>query len=129
MNKLQVERFFKDKDQHSPITDQLIIDGYKQKSGGYIRKAKEQNIDNPSQYWHLIQSWCESSQDNAIFNKRIQCGELIFWMAEVSGAVDEKALKELADIIVKCYLSDRRKGNRIIQEICFDKIVSVVENS
>lgn len=98
-----------------------------QKSGGYIKYAKCCGVKNPTQYWHLISSWSERSRENEPFNKRIQCGELIFWMAEVSQAVDTDTLKMLKNTIVCDYLYIRRKGNRRIQEVCFDNIVKVVE--
>lgn len=33
-----------------PLTDDLISHGYRQKSGGYIKYAKECKVDNPTQY-------------------------------------------------------------------------------
>ena len=94
-----------------PLTDDLISHGYRQKSGGYIKYAKECKVDNPTQYWHLIESWSKRRKDDAQFNKRIQCGELIFWMAEVSNAVDY----------------DELEGNKKIKEECFDKIINVIQ--
>ncbi len=61
------------------------------------------------------------------FHKRIQCGELIFWTAEVSQAVNANTLEELKNTIVNDYLYAKIKGNRKIQEVCFDKIVNIVE--
>ena len=84
-------------------------------------------MKNPTQYWHLIYSWSDRSQKDAPFNKRIQCGELIFWMAEVSQAVDTNTLEDLKTTIVNNYLFNRRKGNRKIQEVCFDNIIRLVE--
>lgn len=62
------------------------------------------------------------------------CGELIFWMAEVSEVVPEGELRELLeriiaskDDIVPGY--DRRKWNKEIQRICFDRIVAEVEGN
>lgn len=127
MVKEQVEQFFKNKDFETPITDRLILAGYKQKQGGYIKYAKQCGIKHPSQYWHLIHSWCRRSKEQAKFNKRIQCGELIFWMAEVSNAVEPNILNQLADDIINNYLKNRREGNRYIQSICFDNIVRIVE--
>lgn len=128
MDKQQVQSFFVDKNGPCPITDRLIAAGYRQKSGGYIKYARQCGIARPTQYWHLISSWCARTGDNARFTRRIQCGELIFWMAEVSKAVDYRELNQLADLITSEFLSNRRDGNRKIQEICFEKIVEVVEN-
>lgn len=127
MTKEEIRDFFIDKDLPSPITDRLIAAGYRQKSGGYIAYAASQGIKDPSQYWHLIYEWCALTKENAPFNRSIQCGELIFWMAEVSGAVDAQTLNQLADEIIEYYLQDRRRGNRVIQAVCFDKILQVVK--
>ncbi len=48
-------------------------------------------------------------------------------MAEVSQAVDADTLAELKNTIVNDYLYNRRRGNRKIQEVCFDNIVRIVE--
>lgn len=92
----QVRQFYIDKENvdHS-ITDRLISGGYVQPAGGYILNAKRSGVKEPSQYWHLIYSWSAQSEDEAPFNKSIQCGELIFWMAESSGAVSKEKLNEL----------------------------------
>lgn len=129
MNNKQVFNFFKEKDNTPcPLTKNLIEANFKQQSGGYIQYAKECNIDNPTQYWHLIESWCKRSSENTPFTKSIQCGELIFWMAEVSQAVEYKKLVSLKDLIISEYSNKRTEGNRKIQEVCFDKIVNLVEN-
>lgn len=130
MNNQQVYNFYKDKDKiPCPLTEQLINAGYKQKYGGYIKYAKECNIDNPTQYWHLIESWCKRSPVDAPFTMNIQCGELIFWMAEVSHAVEYDELVNLKDLIISEYLDNRAEGNGKIQKVCFDRIVNVVENN
>ena len=115
-----------------PLTDDLISHGYRQKSGGYIKYAKECKVDNPTQYWHLIESWSKRRKDDAQYNKRIQCGELIFWMAEVSNAVDYDELNRLKNWIFDNCLNEgkmknRREGNKKIKEECFDKIINVIQ--
>lgn len=127
MNNRQVRKFFENIDDISPITDELIKGGFVQKSGGYISYAKKVGEKNPTQKWHLIESWSKRSKEDAPFNKTIQCGELIFWMAEVSKAVDKNELVNLKDDILKNYINDRKGGNRKIQSVCFDRIVKVVE--
>lgn len=125
----QIRSFFQNKENvKHPLTDKLIQGGYKQRSGGYIKTARLAGVENPTQYWHLLSSWCAQSPDDAPFNKRIQCGELIFWMAEVSGAVSKKRLGELCEQILKDYVNNRRKGNRIIQNVCFDEILRIVSS-
>ena len=69
-----------------------------------------------------------------MFTKRIVCGELIFWMAEVSSAVPESELKVLADRITKDSVRfdgerpvyDRNKWNGEIQQVCFDRIMNKI---
>lgn len=132
MNNKQVIEFFKNKEieeANCPLTDELIKGGYKQKSKGYIDYAKEKGVKNPTQYWHLIESWSNRSGENEEFNKNIQCGELIFWMAEVSKVVEYQDLKDLKDEILEKYIENRRDGNKKIQEVCFDKIVKKVESN
>lgn len=111
-----------------PLTNELVTGGYRQKPGtnGYIDTAKEEGIENPTQYWHLIKCWAKKSKEDEEFNRRIQCGELIFWMAEVSEAVEIEKLEELKNDILGKYLNNRIKGNRKIQEVCFDQIVNKV---
>ena len=123
----QVRQFYTDKENvdHS-ITDRLISGGYVQPAGGYILNAKRAGVKDPSQYWHLIYSWSAQSEDEAPFNKSIQCGELIFWMAESSGAVSKDKLNELCDQILAGDVKDRRYWNRVIQIVCFDSIVETV---
>lgn len=60
-------------------------------------------MTNPTQYWHLIESWSNRSDIDAKFNKKIKCGELIFWMAEVSKAVNYDKLEQLKDEILRKY--------------------------
>lgn len=128
MNNKQVRKYFIDKDNVAcPLTEELIRNGYVQKAKGYIQYARSCGVKDPTQYWHLIYSWSDRSQKDAPFNKRIQCGELIFWMAEVSQAVDTDTLEDLKTTIVNDYLFNRRKGNRKIKEVCFDNIVRLVE--
>lgn len=129
MNKKDIINFFECeeiKNAPCPLTNELVTGGYRQKSGGYIETAKKEGIENPTQYWHLIECWAKTSKEDEEFNRRIQCGELIFWMAEVSEAVETEKLEELKKDILGKYLNNRIKGNRTIQEACFDQIVNKV---
>lgn len=135
----EVKAFFQDKE-HTPcpLTEQLVKAGYQQVSGGYIDTAKWKRVrvnyqeNSPSQYWHLM-THCDRRRPDLPFTKSVVCGELIFWMAEVSDAVDPVELKRLASkIIDSADLSrghrpvyDRRKWNREIQRVCFDKIAEI----
>lgn len=129
MNNLQIKNYFSKMEKTPcPHTDRLIAAGYRQKSGGYISYAKQMGISNPTQYWHLMESWSARSKDNQTFGKNITCGELIFWLAEVSNAVDKNTLNKLANTIIDNYLNNRKKGNQLIQQVCFEKIKFIVEN-
>lgn len=122
----QVKEFYKDKENTPcPLTDKLISSGYKQTSGGYIKIAKEKDIKNPTQYWHLM-NYCSMVDENKTFSKSIVCGELIFWMAEVSNAVPKQELESLLNEILAGDIKDREKWNKRIQKVCFDRIRNVV---
>ena len=141
MNIRQVEEFFKDKkDMPCPLTEQLIKAGYQQTSGGDIDLAKKRGLivdytkAEPTQYWHLIEEYCPSVDRDKSFNRSIVCGELIFWMAEVSKAVPDDQLEELLKRIIANRDNsttppkyDRIKWNKEIQRLCFDAIANVVE--
>ena len=79
-------------------------------------------------------SYCDSRKPEQVFSKQIVCGELLFWMAEVSGAIPESELMELADKIMNGPIGfdggrpiyDRIKWNREIQRVCFDNIMKKI---
>ena len=136
----QVIKLFVEKEETTcPLTERLVGAGYQQKDGGYIKKAKKQGMEIdykrnlPSQYWHLM-SYCYSRHPQEPFRKSIVCGELIFWMAEVLDCVPKDKMNSLIDMIEKdpLYIKkerpyyDRKKWNRTIQELCFNKIVEKV---
>lgn len=136
----QVKAFFQDKEHvPCPLTEKLVKAGYQQVSGGYIDRAMKEGMlvdykkNSPSQYWHLM-SYCDSCDNNEPFSKSIVCGELIFWMAEVSGAVDGGTLEQLANKIIdsadlsndKRPIYARKKYNSEIHDICFDRIETTV---
>jgi len=138
----QVYHFFKDKeDAPCPMTERLVGAGYQQKDGGYIKRAKKEGLEidftknRPSQYWHLM-TFCQIRPPQEKFTKTIQCGELIFWMAEVSGCVTSDVLEKMVDAIANGAIShdgdrpiyDRRHWNKEIQRLFFDAIKAVVEN-
>ena len=138
----QVINCFKDKeDVPCPLTERLVGAGYQQKDGGYIKRAKEDGLvfdytqNRPSQYWHLM-TFCSIRQPQEKFTKTIQCGELIFWMAEASRSVSSDALEKIVDTITQNILDydrdrpiyDRRHWNKEIQRLCFDAIKETVEN-
>lgn len=124
----QLYDFFKNKkDIDCPLTEALMRGGYVQRKGTGYRK--EQIDDMPSQYTHLM-NYCEDQirrGKNKDFPKTVTCGELIFWMAEASNAVRYEKLDELKNEILKNYQKKRKAGNTIIQKVCFDKIISLIE--
>lgn len=131
----QVRAFYENKELAScPVTTRLIQSGFQQTSGGYIRFARQQGIQPdykkaiPSQWWHLIHSYCAHTDENQPFTRRVQCGELIFWMAEVAECVEPVELDRIADAIMEQNMT-RREANRFIQDHCFDRIVEKVEAS
>lgn len=142
MNIRQVEEFFKDKkDVPCPLTERLIEAGYQQTGGGYIDLAKKRGLTvdytkaEPVQHWHLIEEYCPSVDRDKSFNRSVVCGELIFWMAEVSKAVPYNKLEGLLERIIADGDDsstppkyDRIKWNKEIQNFCFDAIVNIVEN-
>lgn len=141
MNICQVEEFFKDKkDTPCPLTERLIKAGYQQTGGGYIDLAKKRGLTvdytkaEPTQHWHLIEEYCPSVNRDKSFNRSVVCGELIFWMVEVSKAVPYDKLEELLERIIADGDDsatppkyDRIKWNKEIQKLCFDAITNVVE--
>lgn len=153
MNALQVRKYYEGKKNHPcELTKRLIQAGYQQDEGsGYMGYAKERSktkddieVDyrkaEPNQWWHLIESYCERTEDNTEFTKTIQCGELIFWMAEVADCIDRSVLENLVERIIETgrpqkstretmppVRYDRKNWNREIQNICFDSIVKAVE--
>jgi len=143
MNIRQVKEFFTDKkNTPCPLTEKLIKAGYQQTGGGYITLAKKRGLivdytkAEPTQYWHLMKEYVPSVPEDKAFSKSIVCGELIFWMAEVSKAVSTEKLEELlSHIIADGGTSitppkyDRTRWNKEIQVLCFDAIVSVVEKT
>ena len=137
----QVNKYFIDKeDVPCPLTKRLVGAGYQQKAGGYVKRAQNEGLEidytknRPSQYWHLM-TFCSIRPEQEKFTKTIQCGELIFWMAEVSGSVPTDDLEQLVDTITRNALGhdgdrpiyDRRHWNKEIQRLCFDAIVAIVE--
>lgn len=121
---------FEDKDPR--ITSKLVSNGYRQMKGGYIKKARERNIDNPTQWWHII-SLCEEKIKNNEGNKYYSytpCGELLVYMAEKTNAVDERILENLInDIINSKKINNRREWNKVITDLCWYEIKKAIEGS
>lgn len=140
MNLAQVKAFFIDKENTPcPLTNELIARGYKQKTGGYVSYLRKKGWSDEqvyNQYNHLIYSWVEQweleGKQEAPFGKSITCGELIFWMAEVSQAVSKEELRKLKDYVLEEFETKKQtRGqlNKVIQDVCFDKIVNTVLNA
>ena len=120
-----------------PLTNKLVSAGYQQLDGGYIDRAKREGVEvdyhkcSPSQYWHLM-TYCDSKNPNDKFQS-VVCGELIFWMAEVLGCVEQQEMEKLINDIIASATSsekrpiyDRRKWNRRIHNLCYEKIEEAI---
>lgn len=138
----QVINYYRDKeDVPCPLTERLVSAGYQQKAGGYIKRAQKEGLEvdfaknSPSQWWHLM-SFCQIRPLHEKFTRIIQCGELVFWMAEASRSVPSNVLKKLVDAITQSAIGydgnrpiyDRRHWNKEIQRLCLDAILVAVEN-
>ena len=128
MNFYQVKQFYEGKEDFPClITDNLITLGYQQKRGGYIAYAKKKGIKQPSQWWHLIESYCNGKNPTRNF-PYVPCGELIFWMAEVAECVSRSELNDLAKAVLQDK-TNRRRGNKLINDKCRENIIKKVELS
>ena len=127
-----VDKYFKDlQDVDPPITAELISKGYRQKRGGYISDAKNQNISNPTQWWHITH-YCKAKIGQGKGEEPYPytpCGELLIYMAEVSKAVEEKMLRSLVEEIVNSSdIDNRRKWNNEIKKLCWESIKEKIGN-
>ena len=136
----KIKQFFLLKESHpSPLTEKLVKAGYQQVSGGYIDRLRKEGLpvdyrrNTPSQYWHLM-SYCKEQDSFKTFPKSVVCGELLFWMVEVSDSVSKTELELLLEEITSNVLYtkknrpyyDRKKWNNAIHKLCFDSIHSTV---
>ncbi|MFT8873029.1 MAG: hypothetical protein ABF868_12220 [Sporolactobacillus sp.] len=121
----QVKKYFQDKrDTPCDITKGLVNSGFQQKSNtGYLKIANVSGLKNPSQWWHLMQ-YCLVKEEQHMEKNNYPytpCGELIFWMAEVSGSVDKQELKDLATKIIK-EPNNRELWNAEIKKLCWENL-------
>ena len=75
MNIKQVKTIFASKENTPcPLTERLVNSGYQQLSGGYIKRARKENLEInfkknlPSQFWHLM-TYCESKMRHVLLGK------------------------------------------------------------
>nr|WP_320024118.1 hypothetical protein [uncultured Acetobacterium sp.] len=147
MTTVEIYFFYKDKKNIScPLTEALIKEGYQQERGGYIDFAHEKGVEvdytkaKPSQWWHLIESYCNRTASNIEFSKTIKCGELYFWMAEVSGCFSEEELMQLKDKALESAIKFNRRNkklppmktassNLLMRDVCFDRLKRCIENN
>lgn len=133
MTYAQVRKFFENKrDVECNITKELIENGYRQKVGGYIKIAQDSGLNNPSQWWHLM-NYCLSKEELHIENSNYRytpCGELLFWMAEVSGVVEKTELEHLKrQILSSGEIGNRTKWNAEIKKLCWERLCKKVEEA
>lgn len=116
-------------DQPCPKTDALIVSGFQQSSGGYIDYARKCGIivdykkASPNQGWHFIRSYLDRTNPEKARVESVICGELIYWLSEVSNALSDEELDDLAREIRGL---DRRKANSLIKARCFPRILEIV---
>ncbi|MGI6404685.1 MAG: hypothetical protein ACOX0K_10890 [Oscillospiraceae bacterium] len=125
----QVISFFQSKE-NTPcdITERLIENGFHQRKGtGYLLDVKSDD-KLPSQWQHLM-NYCQGKDINKAY-PYTPCGELVFWMAEASNAVDQKELEKLADEIIDSgAINNRRIWNKKITNLCWQNIKKKIENT
>lgn len=150
MEAKQVRSYYENKENYPcPLTEKLIKAGYQQdKDRGYMLFAKEQGLEidyrkgSPTQWWHLIRSYCDKTNPDEPFKKSIKCGELIFWMAEVANCIDTSKMEKLVDEIIASgtptntripanpnAIYDKNKWNKEIHDLCYESINKTVEKS
>lgn len=126
----QVFNFYKDKrDADCSHTQDLIRNGFCQKDNGYIEVAKASGFsDIPSQWWHLMQYILGKLEQHNELKEYpyTPCGELKFWMAEVSGVFSEEELDELKNMIINSEKS-RSVKNSLIHKYTWSRIKTAVE--
>ncbi len=144
----EIREFYENKkDLPCPITEKFIKAGYQQERGGYISFAHEQEVTvdystaEPTQWWHLIKSYCDRTDPKKFFSKNIKCGELYIWMAEVSGALEKSELENLTkEALAMTKKVNRRnkklsplkisaESNKKIRDCCFDRIIEKIMTS
>lgn len=117
--------FFKNKKTHYQKSDDFVIQGYGQKSGGYIECAefKEIEIDSekaePNQKWHLLESYyrkANGKKDAKRCYGYLLCPELLLWIAEAAGFDIAEVSKEAIQIIDSEEKYARNKAGRKIKE-------------
>ena len=134
----EIRNFFQDKENDPcPLTEKLVKEGYQRTAGGYITIARRNGMivdyrqNQPSQYWHLM-NYCNDSDPNETFPRSVVCGELLFWMPEVSESITEDGLMYLMAMIFSSATDnvkgrpvyDRKKWNNEIHKLCFDAILN-----
>ncbi len=129
MNKKQILKYFSGFEAtKTPITDKLIASGHPNKNDLYLQTARAWNVQNVTQYWHLIHCWAVQSKDSELFIRRIKYGELYVWMAEVSNVISKEELQELVDEVINDKQSTRGQKNRKLKARLFDLIAEEVES-
>lgn len=85
-----------------PITNSFEQDGYKQKNGAYITKAKKMKAE-PNQRWHYLVSYLphfDPNLDVSVMYNRALCPEMFLYLLEASG-IDKKLVLQASDIARK----------------------------
>lgn len=109
------------------IADEYVKEGYGQVRGGYYDVAYKNNVvilketAEPSQKWHLIDSYYALKQKNGNFNMHtnanlsgIMCPQLMLWIAEIAG-LNKELIKTAKDLAVTYENEQRTKDSRKIK--------------
>lgn len=110
-----IEEYLLTKEEHYPFSDEFV-ERHQQKSGGYIKNAKDAGIvvdklqHSPNQKWHFFESWFypsiadgtlsyEDTAKNRVYTKLL-CPELLLWIYEACEVDPNKVriAKEVAEI-------------------------------
>lgn len=124
--------FFKNKNPHYQKSDDFVIKGYGQKSGGYIECAECKKIEidsekaEPNQQWHLLKSYYREKngkKDAKHCYRYLLCPELLLWIAEAAGFDITEVAEEAKQIIDNKEKGARNKAGRKIKEkITWEKL-------
>lgn len=129
------------------IADEYVKAGYGQVRGGYFDEAYQNDVvilkkaAEPSQKWHLIDSYYALKQKSSNFNMdtkanlgRIMCPQLMLWIAEIAGLDKELVInaKKLAmDYEDEHRTKDSRKIKRDVLKnaLRWDLITQIIKEA
>lgn len=108
----QIQKYFENlEDTSAPITKELLT-------------ALKKKTTNPAK---TVEDYCSRTKPTSAFTKKGKSPEMLTYMAEVSGAVDKKALETTVKYIVKNkrIIADA-DVQALIQNLCFDAVTDKI---